>query len=137
MSTAPVQVAALPLGQHEAGVCKTLVSKLPAELRGFPRRVVTGAPDQHAVFGDPVVTVSCGVALPTFDPTDFVYPLNGVCWHPDVSGTVWTTVDREVTVALTLAPGQSGNGSGQWAAAISPTIAEAVPALAEKPGGCP
>lgn len=136
MSTAPVQLAPLALGPHEAAVCEGLVTTLPDTLRGYPRRVVTGAPQQHAVFGDPAVTLSCGVAHPSFDLTDFVYPLNGVCWHPDVTGTVWTTVDRAVPVSLTLPAEQSGEGSAQWPAAVSAAIAAAVPASASKPGGC-
>ncbi|GIH04482.1 hypothetical protein Rhe02_25490 [Rhizocola hellebori] len=134
--TAPVPVAAIALSEREAVVCRAFLAKLPEQLRGLPRRQVTGGHEQNAAFGDPAVTLTCGGPAPTFAPTDFVYPLSGVCWHPNEAGSVWTTVDREVTIALALPGALSGEGSGQWAAALSGPVTAAVPSAQVKPSGC-
>jgi hypothetical protein len=134
--TTPVHIAAIQLSERQSLVCRALLSKLPEQLRGLPRRQVTGGHEQNAAYGDPAVTLACGVPAPTFAPTDFVYPLSGVCWHPNEAGSVWTTVDREVTIALTLPAALSGEGSGQWAAALSSPVTAAVPSAEIKPSGC-
>jgi hypothetical protein len=131
-----VHIAAIQLSERQSMVCRALLSKLPEQLRGLPRRQVTGGHEQNAAFGDPAVTLACGVPAPTVAPTDFVYPLSGVCWHPNEAGSVWTTVDREVTIALTLPAALSGQGSGQWAAALSSPVTAAVPSAEVKPSGC-
>ncbi len=137
VSTEPVAVAMVArLSERERLVCRALLSKLPERLRGLPRRQVAGRHEQNAAFGDPAVIIACGGPAPSFAPTDFVYPLSGVCWHPNEAGSAWTTVDREVTVAVTLPEGLSGDGSGQWATALSGTLIASVPSAATKPSGC-
>jgi hypothetical protein len=136
VAMAPVPIAAIVLEERAAVVCRAFLSKLPEQLRGLPRRQVTGGHEQNAAFGDPAVTLSCGGPLPTFAPTDLVYPLSGICWHPNETGSVWTTVDREVTIALTLPGALSGPGSGQWAAAVSGPVAASVPTAQVRPSGC-
>ena len=136
VSTEPVAIAAIQLSERETLVCRALLSRLPERLRGLPRRQVTDGHEQNAAFGDPAVTVACGGPAPTFAPTDFVYPLSGICWHPNEAGSVWTTVDREVTIAVTLPAGLSGDGSGQWAAAVSSILTASVPSAATEPSGC-
>lgn len=132
--TGPAAVAPIALDERQAAVCKALVAAMPAQVRDLPRRAVTGATDQAAAYGD--LLVRCGGPQPSFAPTDFVYPLSGVCWHPDAAGNFWTTVDREVPVTVALPKELAGSGSAQWAAAFSAAVVGNVPALAVRPSGC-
>jgi hypothetical protein len=136
MPTAPVSVAASKLDDRQAAACRALIAALPEQIRDLPRRPVSAGPEQNAAYGDPAIVVTCGGAAPSFPPTDFVYPISGVCWHPDAGGNAWTTVDREVPVTVSLPPPLAGNGSGQWAAAFSPVVSTSVPASTARPTGC-
>jgi hypothetical protein len=136
VSRVPVAIAAIELSERHTVVCRAFLSKLPEQLRGLPRRQVSGGHEQNAAFGDPAVTIACGGGAPAFAPTDFVYSMSGVCWHSNEAGSVWTTVDREVPIALTLPALLGGQGSGQWAAAVSGPITASVPSLEVKPSGC-
>jgi hypothetical protein len=135
-STAPVPMAAPPLGERTATVCRALLSRLPAQLRDLPQRPVTEGHEQNAAYGDPGVTVTCGIPLPSFAPTDIVYPLDRVCWHagdrPDA--TVWTTVDREVPVQVTVP--KTYDEPGQWVIPFSAPVIAAVPSAKTIPTGC-
>jgi hypothetical protein len=92
--------------------------------------------EQNAAYGDPPLTVQCGVPADSYPATDDVYRLDDVCWHSRVDGdsTVWTTVDREVPVRVTV-PG-AATGASQWTIAFSRAVAESVPSLKEVPSGC-
>jgi len=133
--TTPVSMAARGLSSHAADTCRALVSDLPDSVRDLPRRPVVGGPEQNAAYGEPPVRLSCGVAAPKVAATATVYPLSGVCWLPRKAdgGTVWTTVDREVPVAVTV-PGPRAE-TGQWAAAFSPYVRKTPPAQ-RVPSGC-
>jgi hypothetical protein len=135
--SAPVPMAVPPLPAREATVCRALTSQLPADVRGLPQRKVTGGAEQNAAYGEPPITLSCGVPAATFPPTDDVYRLNQVCWHaaPGGGGTVWTTVDREVPVRVVVPTGYEP--AGQWTIAFSNPVAASVPSVAEGvPSGC-
>ena len=136
MSTGPVSAPAPKLDERQAAACRALVAALPAQIRDLPRRPVSAGAEQNAAYGDPAVVITCGGTPASFPPTDFVYPISGVCWHPDAGGTTWTTVDREVPIGVSLPAPLAGNGSGQWAAAFSSVVAANVPAAATKPAGC-
>lgn len=136
MTTAPVEIAAVKLDERQALVCRAFLSKLPERVRELDRRQVTGGHEQNAAFGDPALTLACGGSPLSFDPADVVYPINGVCWHANKAGTVWTTVDREVPITLTLPAELAGAGSGQWAGAFSPTVTASVLSSPTKPSGC-
>jgi len=133
--TGPVEIAPAALDEHQATVCKTLIARLPSQVRDLPRRPVTGASDQAGAYGE--LLLRCGGPKPSFPPTDFVFDTTGVCWHPDAGGTTWTTVDREVPITLTLPPYLAGDGSAQWAAALAPVIGTNVQATPDQPSGCP
>jgi hypothetical protein len=136
-STAPVAMAAPALAERPATVCRALLAQLPSALRDRPRRPVTAGPEQNAAYGDPAITIACGAGpRPSIDPTAFVYPLSGVCWYavPGPAATVWTTVDREVPVTVTVPNGYSGQG--QWVIEFSPAVGAAVPAVTTPPTGC-
>ncbi|WP_422770893.1 DUF3515 family protein [Plantactinospora sp. WMMC1484] len=134
--TAPVQMAAPPLAERPATVCRALMSRLPATLRGLDQRPVTAGPEQNAAFGDPAVALACGVARPALADVTDTWMINRVCWlaEHDNGGLVLTTVDREVPVRLTVPAGQEQ--TVQWAAPVSETLVASVPSLPDVPASC-
>src|SRR3954470_23816342 len=96
-SPAPVVTAtAGPLAGPAATACPDLLRRIPADgLRDRPRRPVTAGAERNAAYGDPPITLACGVAAPALPVGADVYLLSGVCWYSetDGTGTVWTTVD--------------------------------------------
>jgi len=135
-ATGPVQATATALTPRAATVCRTLVSRLPGDLRGQARRPVTAGPQQNAAYGDPAITISCGGPPPAFAPTDLVYPLDHVCWHAAESteATIWTTVDRELPIRVRV-PRIYGQ-PGQWVIVLSAPVLATVPAIPKPPNGC-
>ena len=135
-STTPVEMAAPALSTRAATVCRALLSRLPGSIRELHQRPVTEGAEQNAAYGDPAITVACGVPMPSIPPTDLVYALSRVCWHsadrPDA--TEWTTVDREVPVRVTVP--KRYDQPGQWTIAFSDPVIAAVPSLKQIPTGC-
>jgi hypothetical protein len=135
-STTPVAMDAPALSTRAATVCRALLSQLPGSVRDLHQRPVTAGAEQNAAYGDPAITVSCGVPMPKIPPTDLVYPLSRVCWHsadrPDA--TEWTTVDREVPVRVTVP--KRYEQPGQWTIAFSNPVGATVPSLEQIPTGC-
>jgi len=136
LPTTPVQMSAPQLGERAGIVCRALLSQLPGTLRDLRQRPVTAGAEQNAAYGEPPITVACGVPAPTFPPTDLVYPLDGVCWHaaerPDA--TVWTTVDREVAVRVSVP--RHYEEPGQRVIGLADPLIETVPATETAPTGC-
>ncbi|MFY1633356.1 DUF3515 domain-containing protein [Solwaraspora sp. WMMB335] len=135
--TTPVQMAAPALDERAEIVCRALVSQLPGTLRDLRRRPVTDGAEQNGAYGEPPITVGCGVPPAQFEPTDLVYPLDGVCWHAAETSdaTIWTTVDREIPVRVTV-PG-AYEEPGQWVIGFSDTLIETVPSAPDDaPRGC-
>jgi hypothetical protein len=61
--------------------CATLIASLPDNLApGGHRRTTSPASPVTAAFGDPPVTVRCGVPVPQHPPTSLVEEFNGVDW---------------------------------------------------------
>lgn len=134
-ASSPVSLPAPPLGERHATVCRALLAMLPDEIRDRPRRQVTGGHEQNAAYGDPAITLSCGGEVPEFQPTDFVYPLNEVCWFADQTGTKWTTVDREVPVTVYVP--RDYDAPGGWVILFSTPVDSAVaPISGDLPFGC-
>lgn len=135
-ATGPVTVAAPPLSERAAVVCRALAAKLPEKVRDAQRRPVSAGPEQNAAYGDPAVVLACGAPIPSFPATDDVWGLNGVCWHATraADATTWTTVDREIPVQVTV-PGPA-DGSSQWVIGFANAIASAVPSAKTVPSGC-
>jgi hypothetical protein len=129
-------VAAPALTGRAELACRALVAKLPNALRGLARRPVTTGTEQNAAYGDPPITVACGVAAATYPPTDAVFGLDAVCWHAAraAGGAVWTTVDRQVPVRVTVPDAYQG----QLLVELAPPVIAAVPSLpaARIPNGC-
>jgi hypothetical protein len=132
-STDPVTMPAKALSTRQSDVCRALLSRMPDQVRDRQRRQVTAGHEQNAAFGDPAITVQCGAQAPAFAPQDTVYAFSGVCWFPDAAGTTWTTVDREVPIAIVVP--KDYDSPGQWVAAFSGPITATVP-TANVPWGC-
>jgi hypothetical protein len=123
----PVAMPAPSLTAAHATMCLAFVAALPRSLRNLPERHVTAGAEQNAAFGDPPITAACGVAEVKPKPTDEVYSTDDVCWATTTTptGTVWTTLDRQVPVAVTVP--KSYDSSGQWANEFSDAIISALP----------
>lgn len=137
VATGPVALDARELSEREQTVCRALLSQLPDTIRDLPQRPVTQGPEQNAGFGDPPITVECGVPPADVAPTDQVWPLDAVCWHTNQpEATEWVTVDREVPVRVTVP--EAYEGRGQWTAEFSTTIVSTILSADEDeiPSGC-
>ena len=145
----PVQMDAPRLDARTAQVCLAVTSQLPTHLRGLPPRKVSAGPEQNAAWGEPPITVACGVPQPAMCervdggapgcvPLDAtMLDMNGVCWYAqDLPATdVFTTMDREVAVQVKV-PG-SYPQTGQWANEFSDAVVQTVKSRTTGvPSGC-
>ncbi len=119
-ATSTVTVPPLPPPQASgspdaATLCRALLSALPAELDGHPRRPTTGDPERVAAWGDPPIVLRCDTGE-RVEPTGTaqVLTVNGVEWTYDEAGgtVVWRSVGRAVTVEVTV-PEAHGDESAQ------------------------
>jgi hypothetical protein len=123
-----------PVTPEADASCPAVMSALPLDLVGEPsRRVRSESPYAYA-WGDPPVSLVCGVDRPDgFGPSSPLYQINGVLWFVDDSAadtTVWTAVDRPVYVELQV-PASIDSGP---ATVLSTAIAEALPFQEPAPG---
>lgn len=123
----PVRVPAPPAPAAAAQrSCQELVAVLPTQLGDLPARPVDSPSPYVAAWGEPVVTLRCGVARPpTFLPTAEVQEINGVTWFPERRGdrTAWTAVDRPVYVEV-IVPADEASGP---VARLSTPVTAALP----------
>src|SRR4051794_10246613 len=145
----PVQMAAAKLDAPTAQVRLAVTSQLPATLRDLPGRKVSAGPEQNAAWGEPPITVACGVTQPTMCervdgghpgcvPLDAtMYAMNGVCWwgQEGPASNVFTTMDREVAVRVTVPAGY--HQAAQWANEFSDPVVRTVKSKTSGvPTGC-
>ncbi|MET8152225.1 DUF3515 family protein [Actinoplanes sp. NPDC049668] len=145
----PVRMAAPELAAGTAQVCLAVTSQLPARVRDLPARKVSAGPEQNAAYGEPALTVACGVARPamctTLDQTGSgcvpldaeLMNMNRVCWYAQeqAAATTFTTMDREVAVRVTV-PKQYAQPA-QWANEFSDAVVKTDKSITEgRPGGC-
>jgi hypothetical protein len=114
-TSAPATAGALPsirvapppaLSAAAQRACQDLISALPTDLGDLPARPVDSPSPYVAAWGEPPVTLRCGVARPpSFIATADVQQINGVSWFAERRGptTAWTVVDRPVYVEV-IAP---------------------------------
>src|SRR5262249_19577431 len=107
----PVSVAAPPSGTAAARGCPAVISRLPVALGGPHARPAQSISPYVAAWGEPPIVLRCGVPRPAaFVQTSELTVINGVQWlperHPDA--TMWTVVDREVYVEVTVPTHYSG-----------------------------
>jgi hypothetical protein len=83
--------------------CARLLAALPDELdKGVTRRPVTGDPTRTAAWGDPAVTLQCGVPLPDQTATPLVLDGLPFVTRRTAGRVLWTTADRAVNVSLDI-----------------------------------
>ncbi len=95
-----------PLSAAQQRACQELISALPTDLGDLPARPVDSPSPYVAAWGEPAVTLRCGVPRPpSFIATADVQQINGVTWFAERRGstTAWVVVDRPVYVEV-LAP---------------------------------
>lgn len=147
--SSPVQVAAPRLSAHDAQACLALTSQLPTQVRNLPARRVSAGPEQNAAYGEPPITVRCGVAQPPMCATvtpgqEGCVPLdadllvmNGVCWYGEdgPATKLFTTMDREVAVQVGVPAGY--DQPAQWANEFSDSVVKTIKSKASSvPTGC-
>ena len=135
-ATTPVPTEERALTEREEIVCRALLANLPDEVAGLPQRPVTAGAEQNAAYGDPALTVACGVEEVTYELTDQVWPVSGVCWYADErpDGTVLTTLDREVPVRVSVPAAY--DAPLQQVAGLSQPIVDSIRSTDEAPTGC-
>jgi hypothetical protein len=147
--SAPVPMAAPVLSAHDAQVCLAVTSQLPTQVRNLPARKVSAGPEQNAAYGEPPITVQCGVTQPrmceTITPGQTgcvpldadLLVMNGVCWYGEdgPATKLFTTMDREVAVQVGVPA--SYDQPGQWANEFSDAVVKTVKSKAtDVPTGC-
>ncbi len=114
-----------------ARVCAALGRTLPSRLDGHARRTTSPASPLTAAWGDPPVTLRCGVPRPAaLGLAAELTVVNGISWFPEPAGSAtpsrFTEVGRgayvEVTVPARYAP------AGPILVAMSNAIAATIPA---------
>jgi len=99
-----VKVAPPPaLSAAQQRACQDLISALPTDLGDLPARPVDSSSPYVAAWGEPAVTLRCGLPRPpSFIATADVQQINGVTWFPERRGatTAWVVVDRPVYVEV-------------------------------------
>jgi hypothetical protein len=136
-STAPVAMPAPALADGPATVCRALIAQLPNQIQTLSRRPVTAGTEQNAAYGDPAITVACDPGpQPSIPPTAELWGLSNVCWYEQTGkdATVWTTVDRQLPVRVTVPSGY--DQPGQWVTEFSAPVAATQGATADTPSGC-
>jgi hypothetical protein len=129
----PVQMAAPKLSARAAQVCLAVTSQLPDRVRDLPARRVSAGPEQNAAYGEPPLTVACGVEQPRMCQTlpggpDCVpldtsfFLMDKVCWYAKQTpeAAVFTTMDREVAVQVTVPASYAQ--AAQWANEFSDIV---------------
>ncbi len=116
-----------------AADCRALHRVLPSSLDGLARRETTPASDFTAAWGDPAVTLRCGVARPAvLESATQAARLGGVGWVPESpggSGVRMTTTGRQAYVELDIPAHYTGKAdSAALPAALGPFIRKTVPA---------
>jgi hypothetical protein len=145
----PVRLSAPKLSAHDAQVCLAVTSQLPNRVRNLPARKVSAGPEQNAAYGDPAITVQCGVTQPTLCEkitgghpgcvplTADLLVMNGVCWYGEdgPATKVFTTMDREVPVQVAIPA--SYDQAAEWANEFSDAVVTTVKSKATNiPAGC-
>ena len=84
------------------------MTQLPATVEGQSPRDTDPSSDLTAAYGDPPITVRCGVPDPeALTPAAQLFTVNDVDWFPEqqTDGYVFTTYRRQTNVEVTV-PGE-------------------------------
>jgi hypothetical protein len=131
----PVQVDTPDVTPAADLACPVLMGQLPLELAGETSRLVDSDTPYAYAWGDPAIVLVCGVDPPAgYVVGTSTIVISGVEWFvddadPDV--VVWTTVDRNVPVQVSV-PTSTDSAS---VTALCPIISTAIPYVTPTPGG--
>ena len=121
-STGPVEIDSPRLSAADQRACAQLLDSLPARFEGRSARKVTPADAPGAAWGDPPITLTCGVGVPaSFDRLSQCVLVNGVGWYvpeDEANGgdATFTAVGYRPRVALHV-PGEDQPEGGAAALA--------------------
>jgi hypothetical protein len=112
-------------------LCPGLMADLPLDLAGEPsRRVSSDTPYAYA-WGEPPTVLVCGVDRPEgFTVASGLIQINGVQWFVDTSDpeeTVWTTVDRPVSVEVRVPASSDSAGVTELTVPIAANLEQQDP----------
>jgi len=95
----------------DVAICQKLTPSLPEKVADQPKREVSDAPDLTAAWGNPPITLRCGVVKPAaLEPTSSLITVNGIDWFAQQLSAGWqftsmnTYVYVEVTVPESYSP---------------------------------
>jgi hypothetical protein len=131
----PVQVDTPDVTPAADLACPVLMGQLPLELAGETSRLVDSDTPYAYAWGDPAIVLVCGVDPPAgYVVGTSTIVISGVEWFVDDSDpdvVVWTTVDRNVPVQVSV-PTSTDSAS---VTALCPIISTALPYATPTPGG--
>ena len=113
----------------DADTCADFMAALPDTLMDKASRPTDPASDLTAAWGDPAITVRCGVPDPAaLTPTSQLITIDGVDWFPEQTdgGYRFTTYDRVTNVEVDVPDDYSPEADA--ATLLSPLVKDAVPA---------
>lgn len=117
--TGPLTSVTITEAKGTEDVCANVVVGLPSKLDEREKRAVKGHPGALA-WGDPPISLVCGIPKPDVDTATNLTAVNGVTWWTkqdiDTSdyglpgkNVLWIAVDREVYVAVAVPTDASGS----------------------------
>lgn len=127
----PPEIESYDLDDADRAACEAFVADLPDRLADEPRVEVEPSDALGAAYGDPAITVTCGVPVPDgFDQASRCDEVNGVGWYvPDGSDDDPTTDLRlsvpgyrpvvELVVPSDYRPREASVGDDVTAAALA------------------
>lgn len=136
----PVDVSPVPRTSTADRLCPGFLAKLPEKMAGQGRRRVNAQQSYFLAWGAPPLIVQCGVPRPAGfrvgtqtigiapDPKK---PARAVQWFETGNSGVWTAVDRDVYIAVTVPDGGDTQGTLQT---IGTVILKTLPARPIRPG---
>lgn len=128
----PVDVSPVPRNTTADRLCPSFLAKLPETLAGQGRRRVNAQNAYFLAWGVPPVIVQCGLPRPkgftVGTQTINIAPpksAKSVRWFETGSSGVWTAVDRDVYISVTVPDGGDTTGTLQT---IGSVILKTLPA---------
>jgi hypothetical protein len=85
--------------------CRALIASLPEQLDDGVRRRPVSAADRTAAWGDPAVTLQCGVPLPDQTQTPLIIDNLPLVTDETGDAVTYTTSDRAVNVSVRIPKG--------------------------------
>lgn len=101
----PAPVPAPSPESKTAKRCRPLIGAVPGEVKGQPQRTTEPSSHLTAAWGDPAITLACGVSKPSgMNPASKCWEVNGVGWYAAKRDGSYrfTTIGRRVFVQVTV-----------------------------------